>query len=100
MKDRLENFEICNTSYAKKAAKQVESLFDLLYDKLNQFDKLSTLIVKKNTIKVIQALGYITHSCKTLEAMYFKFSFPAKDINSSTSIKSVSNSTIEFSSIE
>ncbi|CAO3619532.1 unnamed protein product [Mucor hiemalis] len=74
MKDRIKELQICDTFDAIKDPKQAKSLFNLLYNNLHQFDKLSTLSIKNDTNEVIKDLEYITSACKTLEELSFNFS--------------------------
>ncbi|CAO3619464.1 unnamed protein product [Mucor hiemalis] len=96
IKNRLENLRISDT-FDDADENHIKSLFDLLYSRMNQFEKLRTVSIRKNTNQSIQVLEYITDACKTLKAIEFEFSSSGGEPDLSTMIDVDTNSNLEFS---
>ncbi|CAO3627910.1 unnamed protein product [Mucor hiemalis] len=89
MKDRLEHLQMFDDyDGVLTNAKQTKLLYNLLYDNLQQFNKLISLSINMKTDEIIKELESITDACKTLEKIVFNFDSLNDDISSSLAIDS------------
>lgn len=90
MRGRLDTLQLWDRSVPTKEAKRNKPYFDRLYNKIQEFEKLRTIDIRRDTNEEIQVLENVVEACKTLERIKFDFFSPEPPPETTTSSIAIS----------